>query len=263
MNQNMLIGMAGKILAKLGTGLVKIFLILPSTLTNYFSSGRFVPAATMYPSIVASIVLPPAIIVKGISAGFDFDWFLWAGANGLIFGTFLQWVGNQLFQNGLRWVPGLGAARQRMGISFSVTAFIQRFGAVGKWLARVLAPAQSGKATYVPAKAAGDNETLLRGTGIVESQLLARHIKNMYAPDVHHLLIDLGGVPVPYADETKHWLLAGRTGSGKTQAYNRFLQAARLRGNLSMIADAGGGFLSRFGRPGDFILNPFDDRDAG
>lgn len=74
--------------------------------------------------------------------------------------------------------------------------------------------------------------------------------------------IVIGGVSIPRSLEPQHFLLSGTTGAGKTQALNKILQVIRRRGKRAMIADAGGGFLSRFYQPGDVIFNPFDKRSA-
>lgn len=74
--------------------------------------------------------------------------------------------------------------------------------------------------------------------------------------------IVIGGVSIPRSLEPQHFLLSGTTGAGKTQALNKILKVIRRRGKRAMIADAGGGFLSRFYQPGDAIFNPFDKRSV-
>jgi type IV secretory pathway TraG/TraD family ATPase VirD4 len=75
-------------------------------------------------------------------------------------------------------------------------------------------------------------------------------------------VIGLGDVVVPPEVENQHLLFSGTTGSGKTQAINRVLKAIRYRQKRAMITDAGGGFVSRFYKPDDLILNPFDKRSV-
>lgn len=72
--------------------------------------------------------------------------------------------------------------------------------------------------------------------------------------------ITLAGIPVPAADETKHFKLIGTTGTGKSTAIRELLTAALDRGDRAVIADPDGGYLNRFYDParGDVILNPFD-----
>lgn len=77
--------------------------------------------------------------------------------------------------------------------------------------------------------------------------------------------LTLGRVPLPAACEPLHFLVSGRTGSGKTQAIAELLRGIRARGDRAIIADPGGGMLARFYEPGDVLLNllnPFDQRGA-
>ncbi|TBX01105.1 type IV secretion system DNA-binding domain-containing protein [Xanthomonas citri] len=72
--------------------------------------------------------------------------------------------------------------------------------------------------------------------------------------------IEIAGVEIPRQLEAQHFLFTGTTGTGKTQAINSMLRTIRSRGQRAVIADPGGGFYSRFGRPGDVLFNPFDGR---
>ena len=74
--------------------------------------------------------------------------------------------------------------------------------------------------------------------------------------------VTLAGVPVPFADESKHFKFIGTTGTGKSTAIAELLSAALARGDRAVIADPDGGYLRRFydARRGDVILNPFDAR---
>lgn len=73
-------------------------------------------------------------------------------------------------------------------------------------------------------------------------------------------LLTLAGVPIPLADETKHFKIIGTTGTGKSTAIRELLSAALARGDRMIIADPDGGYLNRYYDPkrGDVILNPFD-----
>ncbi len=80
----------------------------------------------------------------------------------------------------------------------------------------------------------------------------------------HQETITLAGVPIPEADESKHFKFIGTTGTGKSTAIREVLRGALARGDRAVIADPDGGYLRRFydeGR-GDVILNPFDSRAA-
>lgn len=75
--------------------------------------------------------------------------------------------------------------------------------------------------------------------------------------------LTLGGVSLTSAQEPLHWLLAGSTGTGKTTAVVELLQGLSARGDRLMVADPNGFYLSRFYKPGDTVLNPFDRRSPG
>ncbi|HUL18298.1 MAG TPA: type IV secretion system DNA-binding domain-containing protein, partial [Steroidobacteraceae bacterium] len=76
--------------------------------------------------------------------------------------------------------------------------------------------------------------------------------------------ITLAGVPIAAAEECRHFKLIGTTGTGKSTAIAALLQGALQRGDRAVIADADGGYATRFYEPrrGDTILNPFDARSA-
>jgi type IV secretory pathway TraG/TraD family ATPase VirD4 len=76
--------------------------------------------------------------------------------------------------------------------------------------------------------------------------------------------LTLAGLPVPEADETKHFKMIGTTGTGKSTAIRELLTGALERGDRAVIADPDGSYLRHFYEPsrGDVILNPFDVRAA-
>jgi type IV secretory pathway TraG/TraD family ATPase VirD4 len=103
-----------------------------------------------------------------------------------------------------------------------------------------------------------ENKTHKRGTILEEAgQKLARKILNPKG-------LTLAGLPVPEADETKHFKMIGTTGTGKSTAIRELLSGALERGDRAVIADPDASYLSRFYDPsrGDVILNPFDSRAA-
>jgi len=113
--------------------------------------------------------------------------------------------------------------------------------------------------------ASNSKGTVLRGSQLLSSsQLMIGMYGKKLAKKVlaEPSVICLGEVVVPPEVETQHLLFSGTTGSGKTQAINRVLKAVRYRKKRAMITDAGGGFVSRFYKPGDLILNPFDKRSV-
>ena len=70
----------------------------------------------------------------------------------------------------------------------------------------------------------------------------------------------IGGVPI--ANETEHFLFAGKTGAGKSQAISALLETAQRRELPAIIADPGGDYYSRFARDGDLLFNPLDARSV-
>ena len=107
-------------------------------------------------------------------------------------------------------------------------------------------------------------------TGSVQRQdRLLRGGEILSARDAKRLLhragvasdITVAGVPLIAGTETGHILVAGTTGSGKTQALLELLRAVRARGDRVVCFSPSGDFISAFHREGkDTILNPFDAR---
>lgn len=68
------------------------------------------------------------------------------------------------------------------------------------------------------------------------------------------------GIPVPRSKEHLHFEAVGSTGSGKSQVIEEYIESAIERGDRIISVDPNGTFLSKFFRPGDIVLNPFDKR---
>lgn len=98
----------------------------------------------------------------------------------------------------------------------------------------------------------------VRGERVIDAVELAR----MVAAEPH--AITIGGVPVPRAEEGRHFLFAGATGTGKTTAIWTMLDTIERRGEHAFVHDVDGTYVARYYRParGDIILNPFDARCA-
>lgn len=75
--------------------------------------------------------------------------------------------------------------------------------------------------------------------------------------------LTLGSVPLTREQEPLHLLLAGSTGTGKTTAVVELMLGLAQRGDRMVVADPNGHYLSRFYKPGDTILNVFDQRAPG
>jgi type IV conjugative transfer system coupling protein TraD len=68
-------------------------------------------------------------------------------------------------------------------------------------------------------------------------------------------------MPIPFEAETKHFMISGTTGSGKSNMINHLLKAIEERGDKAVIVDTTGGFVEKFYQEGrDTILNPYDAR---
>jgi len=74
--------------------------------------------------------------------------------------------------------------------------------------------------------------------------------------------IRLAGVAIPHSLETSHFLLAGSTGTGKTELALSMARTVGERSQRAIVIDYGANFLTRIARTGDFVLNPFDRRSA-
>jgi hypothetical protein len=116
---------------------------------------------------------------------------------------------------------------------------------------------------------AAGGDTILRGSRLLSAEHLNQFMygKEWTPSTASQVLgspnaIHFGGAIVPREFESQHMLFSGTTGSGKTQAINRIMKAIRSRQRRAMVADAAGGFLSRFYQSGDLILNPFDKRSV-
>ena len=72
---------------------------------------------------------------------------------------------------------------------------------------------------------------------------------------------NIGGVPLVKDAETKHILITGSTGSGKTNCLHTLLPQIRAQKQPAVIVDTEGDMVSRYYRAGyDIIINPYDTR---
>ena len=94
-----------------------------------------------------------------------------------------------------------------------------------------------------------------RGSRLASAGELSRLVRRRSKPE-----LQLCGVPLPAGCERKHILMIGTTGVGKSTAMRELLDQVRARHERAIVYDPGGHFLSEYARPGDVMLNPFDDR---
>lgn len=75
--------------------------------------------------------------------------------------------------------------------------------------------------------------------------------------------IKIGQLPLVKGTETRHILVSGGTGSGKSNCFHRILPEIRKQKQRAVIVDSTGEFVSKYYREGkDILLNPFDARGA-
>lgn len=76
-------------------------------------------------------------------------------------------------------------------------------------------------------------------------------------------LIHIGKIPVPPFGETRHFLIVGRPGTGKTTLLNQVLEKLRVRQQKAIIHDFKGDYVSTFYNPEiDILFNPLDVRSV-
>ena len=112
-----------------------------------------------------------------------------------------------------------------------------------------------------------DGQGYVRGTTVVAAEQVAAQRGGRLSAGRERsasMSVTIAGIPVPMADETKHFKLIGTTGAGKSTAITELLSGALRRGDRAIIADPDGGYMRRFfdaGR-GDVILSPFEPGGA-
>lgn len=123
--------------------------------------------------------------------------------------------------------------------------------------------ASSPLQTWSGVTVTNDGKAVVRGAQVLDGQKFGQQVKAASKGADLSLNVEWGGVPLDVRNEAEHFLISGKTGAGKTQAINSMLRTVRARRQPALIADPAGGYLQRFGLEGEFILNPFDARDAG
>ncbi|QBH19199.1 type VI secretion protein [Alcaligenes faecalis] len=114
----------------------------------------------------------------------------------------------------------------------------------------------------------------VRGTRTTSAKNLARQCEER-----GKMQIDVGGIPMPTANENLHLLISGATGSGKSVLLRNMAASVLKRSQHDMarqlpgktparndrmiVIDPNGDLLSKFWQPNDVILNPYDARSQG
>lgn len=145
----------------------------------------------------------------------------------------------------------------------AATGMLHRLGYIGVPLAVLLAigvPALLAR-QWVRASREAARDQVKRGNRMVTAQELASLLawaRKNGTP------IELGGVPIPPANETRHLLAVGQSGSGKSTALRCLVRQIAARGEHVLLYDPDNSYIRSFYRPerGDIILNVWDARTA-
>lgn len=117
------------------------------------------------------------------------------------------------------------------------------------WLMAQLGKNEFGGAPY---------KRFIRGTKTSSLSSLKRLTK-----DKKRQQVTIGGVPMPVNVENLHLLVAGATGTGKSVLLRELAYTSLKRGDRGVFLDPNGDLFSKFGRPNDVVLNPYDARTPG
>ena len=75
--------------------------------------------------------------------------------------------------------------------------------------------------------------------------------------------IPIADIKTPVDDETKHFFIVGRTGSGKTQTLKRVVTHLQTSGSKIILYDNKGDYIpTNYKKERDIIFNPIDERSA-
>jgi len=97
----------------------------------------------------------------------------------------------------------------------------------------------------------------IRGTRVVSAKRL-RRLCSESTPQ-----IEVGTIPMPTKVENLHLMIGGATGSGKSVLLRKMAATVQKRGERMFVIDPNGDLMSRFYKPGDIVLNPYDLRSMG
>jgi len=101
----------------------------------------------------------------------------------------------------------------------------------------------------------------LRGSKMLSEEEALERLWSEYRIEDEGGLIKLGRIMVPRQVENRHFLLVGRSGTGKTTLLNQVIERIRERGNKAIVYDVKGDYLSYFyDERTDYIFNPLDQR---
>lgn len=100
-------------------------------------------------------------------------------------------------------------------------------------------------------------DTIVRGNQLVDVSAVQKMVAG------EESTFSIGEVAIPRKLEVSHFLLAGTTRTGKSQAFLAMMYPIRAKRERCVVGDVGGEFTARFFRPGiDKSLNCFDQRGS-
>jgi Type IV secretion-system coupling protein DNA-binding domain len=106
-------------------------------------------------------------------------------------------------------------------------------------------------------------ERYLRGAKLLKPEALQGEIDSRYPETLFDLRAGKEKIRFPETLTSRHIVLAGASGTGKTQVTNSLLkQLEKQRRQKVLVLDLNGQYYSRFGKKGDIILSLYDKRTA-
>lgn len=98
---------------------------------------------------------------------------------------------------------------------------------------------------------------------IEKRQLAGAKVRAASATDSQGEGVPIGGLRMPQRVEPQHLIIEGATGTGKTQLLKQMIDYMRDRGDTLVIVDSSYEMHRTFGRQGDLVLSPFDEKSPG
>jgi type IV conjugative transfer system coupling protein TraD len=167
----------------------------------------------------------------------------------------------------VNWMPLTAKATRGVlylaGVGVAMLGFRAMPTTISPQLAVVWAVLGMGTAPVVNllARRLRPREKLRRGASIgTPSEVNRQSARELPQSDFKDAF-EIARINIPRSVEVYHFLVVGGTGTGKSVAITRLLDDIEARGDVALVVDSGGGFSSRYYRPGrDHILNPHDNR---
>jgi energy-coupling factor transporter ATP-binding protein EcfA2 len=150
----------------------------------------------------------------------------------------------------------------------------------GEWVLHyakygAIAPALITIAAMMLVRRKAPDAHLVRGLQLISSRELDHAIESSNLRGLRGMLarrrrvsrtsapaIRIADVAIPAELESQHFLVTGKTGSGKSNFIRHMLRQIEARDGIAVVLDPDAEYVSEFYRPqrGDLILNPLDER---